>query len=67
MTQLTIHLYPNKVSQLVIRVLQEHAVVTVGFEVEGDVSAGARPEGREGYVGGLGEGYCVPDVFFEKH
>ncbi|TNN56802.1 hypothetical protein EYF80_032980 [Liparis tanakae] len=39
--------HPKKGLRLVIGVLQEHAVVTVGFEVEGDVSAGAGPEGRE--------------------
>ena len=41
-------------------------MVPIGFEVEGDVSAGAWPEGREGYVGGLGEGYGVPDVSYGK-
>lgn len=62
MSQLTIELYPYEVSKLVIRVLQEDTVVTIGFKVEGDVSAGARPEGGKGYVGGLGKGYGVPDV-----
>lgn len=42
-------------------------MVTIGFEVEGDVTTGARPEGGEGYVCGLGEGYGVPDVSFGKH
>lgn len=37
-------------------------MVTIGFEVEGDVGTGARPEGGEGYVGGFGESYSVPDV-----
>lgn len=52
---------------MVIRVLQKDAVVTIGFEVEGDVSTVARPEGREGYVGGLGKGYGVPDVSCGKN
>lgn len=66
-SQLTIELYPNEVSQMVIGVLQEDGVASVGFEVEGDVSAGAGPEGREGYVGGLDKGYGVPDVSCGKH
>lgn len=37
-------------------------MVSVGFEVEGDVCTGARPEGGEGYVGGFGESYGVPDI-----
>lgn len=52
---------------MVIRVLQEDTLLTIGFEVEGDVSTGARPEGGEGYVGGLGEGYGVPDVSCGKN
>lgn len=52
---------------MLIRVLQEDGVVSVGFEVEGDVGTGARPKGREGYVGGLDEGYGVPDVSCGKH
>lgn len=67
MRQLTIQLYPYEVSKLVIRILQEDAMVTIGFEVEGDVSGGARPEGGEGYVGGLGEGYRIPYVSCGKH
>lgn len=62
MSQLTVELYPYKVSKLIIRVLQEDTVVTIGFEVEGDVCTGARREGREGYVGGFGESYGVPDI-----
>lgn len=34
--------------------------------MEGDVSAGAGPEGGEGDVGGLGEGYRVPGVSCER-
>ena len=67
MSELTIQLYPNEVSKLFIRVLQEDAMVSIGFEVEGDVSTGARPEGGEGYVGGLDEGNGVPDVSWGKH
>lgn len=66
MSPLTIQLYPYEVSKLVIRILQEDAMVTIGFEVKGDVGAGARPEGGEGYVCGLGEGYGVPDVSYGK-
>lgn len=42
-------------------------MVSIGFEVEGNVSTRARPEGGKGYVGGLGEGYGVPDVSCEKY
>lgn len=62
MSQLTVELYPYKVSKLLIRVLQEDTVVTIGFEVERDVCTGARPEGGERYVGGFGESYGVPDI-----
>lgn len=34
--------------------------------MEGDVSAGARFKGGEGHVGGLGNGYCIPDTPY-KH
>lgn len=37
--KLTVKLYPYKVSELVIRVFQEDAMVTICFEVEGDVSS----------------------------
>ena len=47
---------------MLVRVLQEDAVIAVGFEVEGDVSTAARREGGESDVSGLGEGYGVPDV-----
>lgn len=47
---------------MVIRILQEDAMIPIGFEVERDVSTRARPKSREGYVGGFGEGYGVPDV-----
>lgn len=62
MRQLTVKLYPYKVSKLVIRVLQEDAVVSISLEVKGDVGSGTRPKGGKGYVGGLDEGYGVPDV-----
>lgn len=52
---------------MVIRVLQEDTVGTIGFEVEGDVSTGSWLEGGEGDVGWLGEGYGVPDVSCGKH
>lgn len=66
MRQLTVELYPYEVAKLLIGVLQEDPVVPVGFKVEGDVSAGPRPEGGEGDVGGLGEGYGIPDVSLWK-
>lgn len=34
MSQLTIQLYPYEISKLIIRVLQEDAMVSIGFEVE---------------------------------
>ena len=63
---LTVELYAQEVAELLVRVLQEDTVVSVGLEVEGDVSAGARFEGRECDVGGLDEGYGVPDVSCER-
>jgi len=42
-------------------------MITISFEVEGYVSSRSRPESGEGYVGGLGESYRVPDVSCEKH
>ena len=63
---LTVELYAQEVAELLVRVLHEDTVVSVGLEVEGDVSAGARFEGRECDVGGLDEGYGVPDVSCER-
>lgn len=37
-------------------------MISIGFEVKGDVNCGSGFEGRKGYVGGLGESYGVPDV-----
>lgn len=37
-------------------------MVSISLEVKGDVGSGTRPKGRKGYVGGLDEGYGVPDV-----
>lgn len=37
-------------------------MVSISLEVKGDVGSGTRPEGGKGYVGGLDEGYGVPDV-----
>lgn len=42
-------------------------MLSIGFKVEGDVGTGARPKGREGYVGGLDESYGVPDVSCGTH
>lgn len=59
---LTVKLYSNEIPKLIVRVLQKDPVVSVGFEVEGNVGAGAGSERGEGYVGGLDKGYRVPDV-----
>lgn len=59
---LTVQLYSNEIPKLIVRVLQKDPVVSVGFEVEGNVGAGAGSEGGEGDVGGLDKGYRVPDV-----
>lgn len=67
MNPLTIELYSYKVSKMIIRVLQEDTMVTIGFEVERDVNSCFRPEGGECYVSGLCEGYGVPDVSCGKH
>lgn len=37
-------------------------MVSISLEVKGDVGSGTRPKGGKGYVGGLDEGYGVPDV-----
>lgn len=66
MSRLTIELYPYKVPKVIVRVLQKNAVSPIGFEVKGDVSTGTRLEGWESYIGGLGEGYGVPDVPWRK-
>ena len=51
---------------VVICVLHKHATGTVRSEVERDISAGAGDERGESDVGGLGEGYGVPDASCEK-
>ena len=63
---LTVQLDPDKVAQMVIRVLQEDPTGAVGPEVEGDVSTVARSECGEGHVGGLSDGDGVPDASFER-
>lgn len=52
---------------MIVRVLQKDSVVSISFEVEGNVGAGARSKCRKGYVGGLDKSYRVPDVSCGKH
>lgn len=64
---LTVQFYSDEVSKLFVRVLQEDTMVSIGFEVEGNVGTGTRSKCRKGYVGGLDEGYSVPDASCGKH
>lgn len=59
---LTVQFYSDEVSKLLVRVLQEDTMVSIGFEVEGNVGTGTRSKCRKGYIGGLDKGYSVPDV-----
>lgn len=63
---LTVQLDPDEVAQMVIWVFQEDPIGAVGPEVEGDVSADARFKGGESHIGGLGNGYCIPDTPYKS-
>lgn len=59
---LTVQLDPDEIPQMVIGVFQEDPVGAVGPEVEGNVGADAGVKGGEGHIGGLGNGYRIPDT-----
>lgn len=50
----------------VVRVLQEDAVVSSGFKMEGDVSTRTRFESGKLQVGWLCEGHSVPGVSYDQ-
>lgn len=47
---------------MVVGALHKYSVSAVGPEVECNIGTGARLEGGERQIGGLGESYGVPDT-----